>query len=88
MRGSKLFILWFRSTVPHAEAPSAFVPSSPRTRSAVRVIPCWFAKGRRSIRSARLPNFNLTDEEYRELADFLLWTNTINTQGWPPNDAG
>lgn len=36
----------------------------------------------------QMPNFNLTDEEYRNLADFLLWTNRINTQGWPPNDAG
>lgn len=36
----------------------------------------------------QMPNFDLTDEEYRALADFLLWTNTIRTQGWPPNDAG
>ncbi|MBR9852384.1 MAG: cytochrome c [Rhodobacteraceae bacterium] len=36
----------------------------------------------------QMPNFNLTDEEYRQLADFLLWTNTIRAQDWPPNDAG
>ncbi len=36
----------------------------------------------------QMPNFNLTDEEYRQLADFLLWTNTIDAQGWPPNEAG
>ncbi|PKP70763.1 MAG: cytochrome C [Alphaproteobacteria bacterium HGW-Alphaproteobacteria-4] len=36
----------------------------------------------------QMPQFNLTDAEYRELADFLLWTNTIRTQSWPPNDAG
>ena len=36
----------------------------------------------------QMPNFNLTDEEYRELADFLLWVNTIRAQDWPPNDAG
>jgi nitric oxide reductase subunit C len=36
----------------------------------------------------QMPNFNLTDVEYRELADFLLWTNTIRNQDWPPNDAG
>lgn len=36
----------------------------------------------------QMPQFNLTDEEVRELADFLLWTNTIRTQNWPPNDAG
>jgi nitric oxide reductase subunit C len=36
----------------------------------------------------QMPQFNLTDIEYRELADFLLWTNTIRNQNWPPNDAG
>ena len=36
----------------------------------------------------QMPNFGLTDEEYRNLADFLLWTNTIRAQDWPPNDAG
>ncbi|MFP1643095.1 c-type cytochrome [Pontitalea aquivivens] len=36
----------------------------------------------------QMPNFNLTDEEYRQLSDFLLWSNTINAQDWPPNDAG
>jgi nitric oxide reductase subunit C len=36
----------------------------------------------------QMPQFNLTDEEYRNLADFLLWTNKIRTQNWPPNDAG
>ncbi len=36
----------------------------------------------------QMPRFNLSDEEIRQLADFLLWTNTIDTQGWPPNDAG
>lgn len=36
----------------------------------------------------QMPQFNLSDEEYRNLADFLLWTGRINTQNWPPNDAG
>ena len=36
----------------------------------------------------QMPHFNLTDEEFRNLADFLLWTNKIRTQDWPPNDAG
>jgi len=36
----------------------------------------------------QMPQFNLTDEEVRNLADFLIWTNKINTQNWPPNDAG
>lgn len=36
----------------------------------------------------QMPQFNLTDEEIRDLSNFLLWTGTIDTQGWPPNDAG
>jgi nitric oxide reductase subunit C len=36
----------------------------------------------------QMPNFGLSDEEYRNLADFLLWTDTIRAQDWPPNDAG
>ena len=36
----------------------------------------------------QMPQFGLTDEDYRNLADFLLWTNKIRTQSWPPNDAG
>ena len=36
----------------------------------------------------QMPQFNLSDEDYRNLADFLLWTNKIRTQNWPPNDAG
>ena len=36
----------------------------------------------------QMPNFPLTDQEYRELSDFLIWTSKINTQNWPPNDAG
>ncbi|GGE81745.1 cytochrome c [Stappia taiwanensis] len=36
----------------------------------------------------QMPSFKLTDEEYRQLADFLLWTNRIRAQDWPPNDAG
>ena len=36
----------------------------------------------------QMPNFGLTDAEYQNLADFLLWTDTIRAQDWPPNDAG
>ncbi len=41
------------------------------------------AEGRR-----QMPQFNLSDEELTNLVDFLEWTSTINTQNWPPNDAG
>ncbi len=36
----------------------------------------------------QMPRFFLTDEEIRNLTDFLLWTNKIRTQDWPPNEAG
>ncbi len=36
----------------------------------------------------QMPQFHLTDDEVRDLANFLLWTNKIRTQDWPPNDAG
>lgn len=36
----------------------------------------------------QMPAFNLTDKEHRALSDFLLWVNTIDTQNWPPNEAG
>ena len=36
----------------------------------------------------QMPQFNLTDQELNDLVDFLAWTSTIDTQGWPPNEAG
>ena len=36
----------------------------------------------------QMPNFGLTDDEMRAIADFLLWTDQIRAQDWPPNDAG
>lgn len=36
----------------------------------------------------QMPQFNLTDQELADLAAFLEWTSRIDTQGWPPNEAG
>ena len=36
----------------------------------------------------QMPQFNLTEQELNDLADFLEWTSRILTQNWPPNDAG
>ncbi|WP_373236400.1 c-type cytochrome [Cohaesibacter celericrescens] len=36
----------------------------------------------------QMPNFKLTDEEIRALAEFLRWADHTDTQGWPPTDAG
>lgn len=35
-----------------------------------------------------MPQFNLDEQELDSLIDFLQWTDSINTQGWPPNTAG
>ena len=36
----------------------------------------------------QMPRFHLTDEEIRDLANFLIWADKTDTKGWPPNDAG
>jgi nitric oxide reductase subunit C len=36
----------------------------------------------------QMPHFNLTGQELDDLASFLEWTSKIDTQGWPPNQAG
>ncbi len=36
----------------------------------------------------QMPQFNLSDEEIRDLANFLIWTDNIDAQDWPPNEAG
>ncbi|KAA5603824.1 cytochrome c [Roseospira marina] len=36
----------------------------------------------------QMPHFDLTDQEVRDLAEFLRWADRMDTQDWPPNDAG
>ena len=36
----------------------------------------------------QMPNFNLSDQELDDLADFFEWVSRIDTQDWPPNEAG
>jgi len=36
----------------------------------------------------QMPNFNLSDQELDDVIEFLRWTSDIDTQGWPPNEAG
>lgn len=40
-------------------------------------------KGRR-----QMPYFEMSDDDMRALSEFLRWADQIDTQGWPPNDAG
>lgn len=57
--------------------------------SAFEVLKGWMEAQPTGIEGRRqMPQFNLTDQEIRELSEFLLWTGRINTQNWPPNDAG
>ncbi|MEY3218777.1 MAG: hypothetical protein RIT27_134 [Pseudomonadota bacterium] len=39
--------------------------------------------GRRSM-----PQFNFTDQQLDDLAEFLKWTSEVNTSNWPPNIQG
>ncbi len=57
--------------------------------AAFEVMKAWMESQPSGIEGRRqMPNFNLTDKEIRDLTEFLLWTNKIRTQDWPPNDAG
>lgn len=57
--------------------------------AAYEVLKGWMDAMPTGIEGRRqMPYFGLSDEDYRNLADFLLWTGRINTQNWPPNDAG
>ncbi len=59
------------------------------SEAAFEVMKAWMEAQPSGIEGRRqMPQFNLSDDEIREITDFLLWTNKIRTQGWPPNDAG
>jgi len=36
----------------------------------------------------KMPQFNLTDKEVNDMAEFLIWTSKIDTNNWPPNIEG
>ena len=35
----------------------------------------------------QMPQFNLSDKDLDDLIEFLRWTSSIDTQGWPPAKA-
>ena len=52
-------------------------------------IKLWMQSQPTGIEGRRqMPQFNLTDEDLDALADFFKWVSEIDTQNWPPNDAG
>jgi nitric oxide reductase subunit C len=57
--------------------------------SAREALHAWMAAQPSGIEDRRqMPQFNLTDQEVDDLADFLEWVSKIKTQNWPPNQAG
>ena len=57
--------------------------------AAYEVLDGWINAQPTGIEGRRqMPYFDLSEEETRALADFLLWVDEIDAQGWPPNDAG
>ena len=53
------------------------------------MLAAWMASQPSGVPGRRqMPQFNLTDQEVSDLADFLEFVSKINTQGWPPNQAG
>ncbi|SFP19918.1 nitric oxide reductase, NorC subunit apoprotein [Cohaesibacter marisflavi] len=56
---------------------------------AFETLKAWMEAQPSGIEGRRqMPNFKLTDDDIRGLAEFLRWADQTDTQGWPPNDAG
>ena len=36
----------------------------------------------------QMPQFNIPEEDLDALAEFFKWVSTIDTNNWPPNEAG
>jgi nitric oxide reductase subunit C len=36
----------------------------------------------------KMPQFNLSEKEVNDLADFLIWTSRVKNNEWPPNIEG
>ncbi|ALA20020.1 MULTISPECIES: cytochrome c [unclassified Chelatococcus] len=57
--------------------------------TAREMLKSWMQSQPTGIEGRRqMPQFNLSDQELNDLADFLEWTGRIKTQNWPPNKAG
>lgn len=57
--------------------------------AAYQVLGAWMRAQPTGVEGRRqMPYFEISDEDMRALADFLIWADKTNTQNWPPNDAG
>ena len=45
-------------------------------------------RARLELPPAAVPQFNLSEQEVDDIAEFLKWSSKINTNGWPPNKEG
>ena len=36
----------------------------------------------------QMPRFKLSDQQMKDLTEFLIWVDKTDTQNWPPNNAG
>ncbi len=94
--------IWEKNACINCHSILVKAPTSRRTRQCLDPLG-WPGRSRRCTRDAsfldggtasgvegrrQMPQFNLTDEEINDLADFLEWTSKIKTQNWPPNEAG
>ena len=49
----------------------------------------WMASQPLDIKDRRkMPQFNLSDTDVENMADFLIWTSKIDANNWPPNIEG
>ena len=49
----------------------------------------WMAAQPSGVEGRRqMPQFNLTEREVDDMAEFLKWTSKIDTNDWPPNKEG
>ena len=52
-------------------------------------IKAWIESMPSGIEGRRqMPKYDFTDEEMTDLINFFEWVSRIDTQNWPPNDAG
>ncbi|MGB3556220.1 MAG: cytochrome c [Jannaschia sp.] len=57
--------------------------------AAFEILDGWMESQPSRIEGRRqMPYFELSEEDKRGLAEFLRWADQIDTQGWPPNEAG
>jgi nitric oxide reductase subunit C len=54
--------------------------------SAREALKGWFALQPTGVADRhQMPQFNLSDSDLNDLIDFLQWTSSVDTQGWPSN---